>query len=125
MNPKPDPVKIAKHVEDFIANGTAVNLAPKRYADPDNVYAGLSYIAAEVVYHACGGLKSGLRVWTLQTGEPEVHCFLKDSSGKVIDPTARQYPGKVDYSTARKASFISTCPSARCLTLAGLVGISF
>jgi hypothetical protein len=119
-----DPAKIAKKIDDVIAQGAAAGLVLKRYQNPDNAYDGMSYIACEAVYHACGGLKSGLRVWMMHTGEREIHCFLRDSDGKVIDPTAKKYPRKVDYSTAKASSFVSTYPSVRAKVLADLVGIT-
>jgi hypothetical protein len=120
----PSSAKVAKQVEDFIATGAVASLTLARYADPDNPFAGLSYVASEVVYHACGGMSSGLRMWILRTGEKEIHCFLRDATGKVIDPTARKYPKKVDYSTAVASSFISTQPSRRAKQLANLAGVA-
>jgi hypothetical protein len=119
-----DPAKIAKKVEDVIASGAAVGYACKAYIDPANPYSGLSYVASEVVYHACGGIKSGLKVMMMHTGEREIHCYLVDASGKVIDPTAKQYPRKVDYTTAHHGSFMSTEPSKRAVALADAIGIT-
>ena len=119
-----DPVKIAKKVEELIASGAAIGYACKTYIDPANPYSGLSYVASEVVYHACGGIKSGLKVMLMNTGEREIHCYLVDASGKVVDPTAKQYPRKVDYSTARQGSFMSTAPSRRAVALADAINIT-
>ena len=118
------PVSVAKKVEDFIASGGAASLVSSRYLDQSNPYAGLSYAASEVVYHACGGLRSGLKVRFLTVdGRKEVHIFLIDSTGKIIDPTAKQFARKVDYSAAKQGSFVSTEPSVRSKRLAALAGV--
>mgnify|MGYP003325985316 FL=1 len=119
-----DPAKTAKKVEEVIASGAAVGYACKAHIDPANPYSGLSYVASEVVYHAAGGIKSGLKVMYMHTGEREIHCFLVDAKGATIDPTAKQYPRKVDYSSAFHGSFMSTAPSRRAVALADAVGIT-
>lgn len=119
-----DPAKILKKVEELIVSGAAVGYAYKGYVDPANPYSGLSYVSSEVIYHACGGIKSGLSVMFLHTGEREIHCYLADKSGKVFDATAKQYPRKIDYSTARKGSFMSTSPSKRAVAFADAIDIT-
>lgn len=118
-----DPAKVLKKLEELIGAGAAAGYAYKGYVDASNPYSGLSYVASEVIYHACGGIKSGLLVMYMHTGEREIHCYLTDKAGKVFDATAKQYPRKVDYATARKGSFMSTNPSPRAVGLAGAINI--
>jgi hypothetical protein len=118
------PAVATKKVSDLIAAGQAKSLAASRYSDPMNPYAGLSYVAAEAVYHACGGIKSKLKVYFMPLpGRKEVYTFLKDESGKVFDPCANQFNKKVDYSVARHGSLVSTEPSIRARKLLQMIGV--
>lgn len=116
-----NPAKVAKQIEDAIAAGKADGIAMPRYSRPDNPFAGLSYSAVELVLHT--NKSSELSVHYLDVGEAEIHCFLLDGTGKVIDPTVKKFPRKPDYSKARPGRLMSSEPSARTRRLADVAGI--
>jgi hypothetical protein len=109
-----NPLSLTKKIDALTVSGDLAALRGQRYADESNPYSGLSYIASEAIYHACGGIRSGLKVRFLDVqGCKEVHVFLVDAADKVIDPTAGQFKKKINYAAARKGSFVSTEPSVR------------
>lgn len=113
---------LIKKVDEAIASGKAASCAQVRYAEADNPYAGMSYVAAEAVYHAAGGIRSGLRSHMMHLGTRERHWYLVDADGKIYDPTAKQFPRKVDYSSGQPTGFATPHPSARAATLMGIIG---
>ena len=74
--------------------------------------AGHCYVASEAVYHSLGGKAAGLTPMQVQH-EGTSHWFLKDSAGKVIDPTADQFKTPVPYDKAKGKGFLTKGPSKR------------
>ena len=84
---------------------------------------GLCYPAAEVLWWTLGGAASGLLPHRMVV-DGEGHWFLRGSDGRVYDPTASQYAGRLDYTTARPHAFLTAAPSRRAVALAGALGLS-
>jgi hypothetical protein len=62
--------------------------------------AGHCYIASEAAFHLLGGKQAG---WTPMNIKHEgvSHWFLKHTSGKILDITAKQFSSPVPYQNAR------------------------
>lgn len=76
-----------------------------QYQGHPNPLRGHCSVATEAVYFLAGGKKSGLTPHTIRVSPEEVHWFLKDQSGKVIDPTAGQFDHPVEYEQSRGRGF--------------------
>jgi len=75
--------------------------------DPANPLAGHCYIVCE----ALASLYRGLKPNVIRHGKG-THWFLR-RNGKVIDPTAEQFPGPVPYEQGRGSGFLTKQPSKR------------
>lgn len=85
---------------------------------PDDAPAswGLCYVAAEAVYHLCGGPTSGLRPMHVRhEGMP--HWYLAGPGGEVVDPTADQFSRLPSYEKGRGKGFLTLEPSRRARAL--------
>lgn len=81
-----------------------------------NPMAGHCYVASEALYHMLGGKASG---WTPMfiRHEDAPHWFLKNRSGKVLDPTASQFHTPVPYDKGKGKGFLTAEPSKRAKTV--------
>lgn len=52
---------------------------------------GLCSVASEAIYFILGGPKRGLVSYVARDTDGSTHWWLKDSTGKIIDPTIEQY----------------------------------
>jgi hypothetical protein len=75
------------------------------------------YVASESLYHALGGAASGWTPCTLRMGPDDVHWWLRDRSGRVLDLTAAQYDAPVDYEKGTGRGFLTKQPSRRAQTV--------
>ncbi len=73
--------------------------------------AGHCYVASEALYHA-GAREAGYRPRSMRVGAV-VHWFLADRSGRILDPTAAQFPEPLDYTQGRGRGFLTREPSRR------------
>lgn len=78
----------------------------------DPVETGHCYIAAEALFHLLGGKEAGYTAYVMRVDD-DTHWFLKDRKGKILDPTAAQFPDGVDYSKGRPCGFLTKKPSRR------------
>jgi len=78
---------------------------------------GNCYVASEALYHLLGGKAAGWTPMSVRT-PGDVHWFLKHASGRILDPTAAQFRGKLpDYAAARGRGFLTRQPSRRAAAL--------
>jgi hypothetical protein len=78
--------------------------------------AGHCYVAAEAVYHMLGGKASGYTpMFIRHEGSP--HWYLRNKSGKVLDPTASQFHTPVPYDQGKGKGFLTSEPSKRAQTV--------
>ena len=86
----------------------------KKSSKDDKTF-GHCYAASEALYHLLGGKSAGL---TPQVGRDEngTHWWLKDKSGKILDPTAGQFTikgKKPPYENGKSCGFLTKNPSKR------------
>lgn len=81
---------------------------------------GNCYVTAEALYHLMGGKEAGWTPMSMWVGD-DTHWFLKHRSGLIIDPTAKQFHKKLDYSKARGRGFLTRTPSKRAKSLMDLM----
>jgi hypothetical protein len=77
-----------------------------------NKVRGNCYVASEALYHLLGGSNAGWKPMNMRVGR-ESHWFLMHWSGLILDPTALQFPMKLNYSKARGRGFLTRLPSDR------------
>ena len=86
---------------------------------------GHCYAAAEAVYHLLGGKAAGLTPMVGRDAEGGTHWWLRDSDGKIIDPTGDQYEYlgmERPYDTGKGAGFLIKEPSIRAREIMKRVG---
>jgi hypothetical protein len=88
-----------------------------------NPLSGHCYIAAEALWHLIGGKASGYQphvmthaTWPAGLDPGETHWFLR-KGGSILDPTAGQFDGGVEYDKGRPCGFLTKEPSRRAQTL--------
>lgn len=77
---------------------------------------GHCYAAAEALYHRLGGKTAGLTPMRAKAGNGDTHWWLRDSRGRILDPTAEQFTSEGDlppYHAGRGAGFLTKQPSKR------------
>src|SRR5581483_10235697 len=77
-----------------------------------NPLQGHCYVASEAYYHMMGGAASGLKPKRMRIGN-DVHWWLEDKDGNVIDITHDQFPTPVPYDQGRGGGFLTSQPSKR------------
>jgi hypothetical protein len=77
----------------------------------DHPLKGYCYVASEALYHLAGGPTSGLSVYRCALPHGGTHWWLVDSKGKIVDPTAEQFPSPPPYHTGGRTHFLSQKPS--------------
>jgi len=81
---------------------------------------GNCYATCEALYHLLGGKSAGwkpMRV-KVRASDRESHWFLKHTSGIILDPTSRQFGGRVPpYRRAVGSGFLTREPSRRARAL--------
>ncbi len=84
-----------------------------RHLAAEHPHAGHCYVAAEALYHALGGERSGYKPVNIHwEGGP--HWFLQHQvTGKVLDPTVGQFETPVPYHTGTRKGFLTKQPSKR------------
>lgn len=96
---------------------SAAEQAVRRVAGPGDCYP-----AAEVVYHAAGGKKSGLTPVQIEH-EGQSHWFVRDDEGNVYDPTADQFETPVPHTDGVGRGFLTKKPSRRGKEMAREAGV--
>ncbi len=89
---------------------------------PDRPTIGYCYVVAEVVYHYLA--PKGSRPYVMKTRENKRHWFIKDPSGRVIDPTADQFDEPQDYTQGKPQNFLTKDISKRGKILANLLELT-
>lgn len=79
---------------------------------------GNCYAASEALYHILGGKRAGWKPMRFPIQGPDkrmdTHWFLKHTSGVILDPSVRQFEGRIpDYTEARGSGFLTKKPSKR------------
>jgi hypothetical protein len=77
---------------------------------------GYCYVAAEAMYHLAGGAASGLSVYRCSLPGGGTHWWLRDSDGRIVDPTGEQFT-QPPYGLGVRTHFLSRQPSRRTATL--------
>jgi hypothetical protein len=77
---------------------------------------GHCYVASEAIYHILGGSSSGLKPTRMRFGT-DVHWWLVDSDGNVVDATFDQFNEPVPYEQGRAGGFLTREPSKRAKVL--------
>ncbi len=84
---------------------------------------GHSYASTEALFYLLGGKGSGLKAQVAdfeKDGKKLTHWWIKDSNGKILDPTVEQFyaMGKTPpYENAREEGFLTKAPSKRALSI--------
>jgi len=104
--------KVDEGIEQDIQKHLSDDLRQKKYQGDEDPLKGHCYVAAEAAYHILGGKDKGWTPMNVQH-EGDSHWFLKHSSGKILDPTAKQFKTPVPYETAKGKGFLTKQPSAR------------
>lgn len=73
---------------------------------------GNCYVASEALYHLLGGKASGWKACNMRT-KTDTHWFLRHTSGFILDPTAKQFSKRPNYSRGRGSGFLTKRPSKR------------
>jgi hypothetical protein len=94
------PQRVVKVVQACLTD----ELRQRRYRGDPNPLRGHCSVASEAVYFLLGGKKAGWTPTTIKVGD-EVHWYLKNRQGKVIDPTAGQFACELDYGPGRGRGF--------------------
>ena len=86
---------------------------------------GNCYVCAEALFWLLGGKKAGYKPMVMRH-EGDTHWFLLQNPNHgysaytvVVDPTARQFKTKPDYSKARGCGFLTKGPSKKARKLIG------
>ena len=95
------------------------DLRKPQYRGMKPASAGHCYVACEALYHL-RAREVGYRPAVMRVASG-THWFLIDAYGHVIDPTADQFEGPVDYTTGRRCGFLTKGPSKRALILIGRI----
>lgn len=93
--------------------GEAIDLVVKKM---DGEVVGQCYAASEAVYHLVGGKDAGLTPMYMKLPlkyKYITHWFLRGRHGEIIDLTAGQFPGVLNYSKAVGCGFRGSDPSYR------------
>ena len=85
--------------------------------DGDHPLTGFCYVASEALYHLAGGATAGLSVYRCTFAPGKTHWWLKDADGRILDPTAEQFPGLPPYALGVRTHFLSRQPSHRAAAL--------
>jgi len=95
--------------------------------ESNNVYAGYCYVASEAFIHLIRrkGYKPMCMKVEVKTGTMYdmlyrtfmTHWFVQAPDGRIIDPTAEQFGGKIRYDYARGKGFLTKKPSKRAAAL--------
>lgn len=83
-----------------------------KYRGRENPLAGHCYVASEVLYHLLGGKLSGWKPCSIRVGNV-VHWYLEHSKYGILDATAGQFHGPIDYRAGRSRGFLTRAPSKR------------
>lgn len=102
-----------------IRSALSDDLRKPQYRGMEPASAGHCYIACEALYHL-GARKADYRPAVMRVPSG-THWFLIDAGGHVLDPTADQFEGPVDYTTGRRCGFLTSEPSKRARILIGRV----
>jgi hypothetical protein len=97
----------------IIKNLTPDLLKPK-YRGSSNIFYGHCYVASEALYHLYGK-RYGYKPYVMRVNN-DTHWFLKKND-HIIDLTKKQFNFDLDYTTARRCSFLTVSPSKRCRIL--------
>jgi len=98
-----------KKLLQVLRDNLSDDLRRKPWKGSRNRFSGHCYVACEALYHLTEGK---LRPYFIRHNN-EPHWFLKDSNGKVIDPTKDQFKDTVDYSKGIAKGFLTKAPSKR------------
>jgi len=115
-------MKNVKLISFIIENLSSDLLKPQyRERNRENSLWGHCYVASEVFYHLSGGENSAYSPYRMKVevfGLATSHWFLKDEeTQEIIDITAGQYDFEVDYTKAKRCSFLTKKPSKRAETV--------
>lgn len=99
--------RLVKNIQDALTP----ELLKPAHRGQANPLAGHCYVAAEALYHA-GAREAGYGPQSMRVGAV-VHWFLADRSGRILDPTAAQFDGPLDYAQGRGRGFLTREPSRR------------
>jgi len=78
---------------------------------------GNCYSTCEALYHLLGGKNSGFTPQYVKLKDGETHWFLRYFSGLILDPTAKQFKIKPNYSKAKGCGFLTKKPSKKAKAL--------
>lgn len=75
---------------------------------------GHCYAASEALWHMLGGMRSSYRPHVLRLPNKGTHWYLRHKdSGKVLDPTGKQFEKPVRYENGRCCGYLTKRPSKR------------
>ncbi len=98
-----------------VASLTSDLLKPRyrKIASTQHKTFGHCYAASEALWYLLGGKSSGYQPQVLRV-QGGTHWFLKHKlSGKVLDPTAKQFLEPINYAAAIRCPFLTGKPSSR------------
>ena len=96
----------------LIVNNLSDDLRLRKYRGSPNILSGHCYISSETLYHMMGGPNSGWHPMFIRwQGQP--HWYLAHENGAILDITAGQFNGPIDYSAGRGKGFLTKAPSKR------------
>ena len=96
-----------KRIQKFLRKPQAEQFLKPAFANGTHPYSGHCYVASQSLYHMLGGEEEGYSAYQMEH-EGVSHWFLKNSKGRILDPTWRQFKTKPDYSQARRSAFLWT-----------------
>jgi hypothetical protein len=107
------PVMITNLIIKKLKKNLSDDLRKKQFKGSKNYLKGHCYVATEALFHLLGGLKSQWVPHSMKV-DKEIHWFLKSkSTGKILDPTAKQFNFFLDYEKGRGRGFLTKEPSKR------------
>jgi GNAT superfamily N-acetyltransferase len=96
-----------KRIQKFLRKPQAEQFLKPAFANGTHPYSGHCYVASQSLYHMLGGEEAGYSAYQMEH-EGVSHWFLRNSKGRILDPTWRQFQTKPDYSQARRSAFLWT-----------------
>lgn len=106
------PNEYYEEIRDYLKNHPELR---KQEYSSHHPLSGHCYVASESYFHLNGGY-SEFDVYRIKH-EGDIHWFLKNNKGEIIDLTDEQFDTEVPYEKATKTGFLTKEPSKRAETV--------